>query len=146
MYTKINLREAYNLVRIWEGDEWKMTLKTHYDYFKYFVMPFGLTNMLIIFQHLMNDVFCEYMDDFMVCYINDILIFSKNMEDHKCHVHLVLEKLWEVGFYTNLDKCEFHQFKVELLGYVIFGDGICVDPYKVQTIQYKNSQFIWLKN
>ncbi len=105
-------------------------------------MPFGLTNMLIIFQHLMNDVFREYMDDFMVCYINDILIFSKNMEDHKRHVHLVLEKLQEVGLYTNLDKCEFHQSKVELLGYVIFGDGICMDPYKVQTIHYKNSQFI----
>ncbi len=61
------------------------------------------------------------------------------MENHKHHVCLVLEKLREIELYTNLDKCEFHQFKVELLGYVIFGDGIRMDPYKVQTIHYKNS-------
>jgi hypothetical protein len=69
----------------------------------------------------MKDVFHEYLDDFMVCHIDDILIFSKNMEDHECHIHLVLEKFAEVGFYTKLEKCEFHQFEVELLGYVIFG-------------------------
>jgi hypothetical protein len=55
-------------------------------------MPFGFTNTPIVFQHLMNDVFDEYLDDFVVCYINDILIFLKNMEDHECHVHLILEK------------------------------------------------------
>jgi len=67
--------------------------KIRYYHFEYVVMPFGLTNVLIIFQHLMNDVFYEYLDDFVVYYINDIVIFSKNMEDHEHHVHLVLEKL-----------------------------------------------------
>jgi len=67
----------------------------------------------------------------MVCYIDDIFIFSKNMEDHECYVCLVLEKLWEVGLYTKLEKCEFYQFEVEFLGYVIFGYGICMDPHKI---------------
>jgi len=70
-------------------------------------MSFGLTNTLV-FQHLMNDVFCEYLDDFEVCYIDNILIFSKNMEDHECHACLVLDKLQEVELYTKLKKCEFH--------------------------------------
>jgi hypothetical protein len=82
----------------------------------------------------MNDVFHEYLDDFMDCYINDILIFSKNMEDHECHVHMVLEKLWEVRFYTKLKNCEFHQSEVEFLGYIISKDGIHMDPRKVWII------------
>jgi hypothetical protein len=82
----------------------------------------------------MNDVFREYLDDFVIYYINDILIFSKNMEDHERCVHLVLEKLWEVRLYAKLEKYEFHQFEVEFLGYVISKDDICMDPHKVQTI------------
>jgi hypothetical protein len=77
----------------------------------------------------MNDVFHEYLDDFMVYYIDDIFIFSQNMEDHECHVGLVLEKLWEVGLYAKLEKIE-----VEFLSYVIFGNGIHIVPHKVQTI------------
>jgi hypothetical protein len=93
MYTKINLCGAYNLVHIREGDDWKTSFKTRYTHFEYVMMSFGFTNALAIFQHLMNDVFCEYLDDFVVFYIDDILILSKNMEDHECLVHLVLEKL-----------------------------------------------------
>jgi hypothetical protein len=63
----------------------------------------------------MNDVFREYLDDFMVYYINNIFIFSKNMEDHECHIHLVLEMLWEVGLYTKLENCKFHQSEVEFM-------------------------------
>ncbi len=111
MYTKIYLHEAYNLVHIQKNDEWKMVLRTHYGHFEYVVMTFDFTNALVIFQHLMNDVFREYLDDFMVCYIDDILIFSKNMEDHERHVHLVWKMLREVRLYTTLEKCEFHQFK-----------------------------------
>jgi hypothetical protein len=70
-------------VHIWEGDEWKIVFQTHYGYFEYVTMPFGLTNAHVVFQHLMNDVFYEDLDDFMVCYINDILIFSKNKEERE---------------------------------------------------------------
>ncbi len=134
MYTKIDLHGTYNLVRIQEGNEWRMTFKTCYSHFEYVVMSFDLTNVPIVFQHSMNDVFREYLDDFMVHYIDDMFIFSKNMEDHECHVRLILEKLQEVGLYTKLKKCEFHQSKVGFLNYVIFGDDIHMDPHKVQTI------------
>jgi hypothetical protein len=82
VYTKIDLHGAYNLVCIQEGDEWKTMFKTCYNHFEYVVMTFGLTDMPIVFQHLMNDVFCEYLDDFVVYYIDIIFIFSKNMEDY----------------------------------------------------------------
>jgi len=74
-----------------------MMFKTYYDHFEYVVMPFGLTNAFILFQHLMKNVFHEYFDNFVVPYIDDILIFSKNMEDHERHVLLVLEKFWGLG-------------------------------------------------
>jgi hypothetical protein len=93
VYTKIDLCGAYNLVHIQKGDEWKTKFKTCYNHFEYVVMPFSFTNALIVFQRMMNDVFCEYLDDFIVCYIDNILIFSKNMANHECHVHIVLEKL-----------------------------------------------------
>jgi hypothetical protein len=77
VYTKIDLHGTYNLVHIRKANEWKTMFIIHYDHLEYVVMPFGLTSMLIVFQHLMNDVFCEYSDNFVVCYINDIFIFSK---------------------------------------------------------------------
>jgi len=93
MYIKIDLHGAYNLVHIRENDEWKMAFRIRYDHFEYVVMPFGFTNAHVIFQHMMNDVFYEYLDDFVVCYIDDIFIFSKNVADHEHHVSFVLEKL-----------------------------------------------------
>jgi hypothetical protein len=101
--------------------------KICYGHFEYVVMPF-------VSQCLMNNVFREYLDDFVVCYIDDIFIFSKNMQDHEHHVCLVLGKLQEVGRYAKLEKCEFHQYEVEFLGCVIFGDGIRMYPHKVETI------------
>jgi hypothetical protein len=74
------------------------------------------------------------MDDFMVYYIVDILIFPNNMKDHECHIHLVLEKLRKVGLYTKLEKCDFHQYEVEFLGYIIFRANIRMNPHKVQII------------
>ncbi len=121
------------MVRIRKGDEWKTTFKTCYGHFEYVVMPFGLTNAPL-FLHLMNNVFFEYLDDFVVCYIDDILIFSQKMEDCECHVCLILEKFRKVGLYAKLEKCEFHQFEVEFLGYIISRDDICMDLHKVQTI------------
>ncbi len=133
-YIKIDLRGAYNLVHIREHDEWKMTFRTHYSHFEYVVMPFGLINALAIFQHMMNDVFHEYLNDFVVYYIDDIFIFSKNIANHERHVCTILEKLQEVGFYAKLEKCEFRQTEVEFLGYIISGNGIHMDLHKVQTI------------
>jgi len=95
---------------------------------------FCFVNALVVFQHMMNDIFREYLDDFVVCYIDDIFMFSKNMVHHECHVCFILEKLQEVNMYAELEKCGFNQFEVEFLGYISFGDGICMDLHKVQTI------------
>jgi hypothetical protein len=97
-------------------------------------MPFGLTNAPAVFQHLMNDVFREFLNDFVVCYLDDILVFSKNEEEHINHVRLVLEKLRTVGLYAKLEKCIFHQPQVEFLGYIISGEGLSMDPQKIRTI------------
>ena len=86
IYTKIDLRGAYNLVRVKEGDEWKTAFRTRYDHFEYLVMSFGLTNAPTIFQHLMNDIFREFLDNFVVCYLDDILISSKDIKQHEEHV------------------------------------------------------------
>ena len=134
VYTKIDLRGAYNLVRIKGGDEWKTAFRTRYGHFEYNVMPFGLTNAPAIFQHLMNDIFREFLDDFVVCYLDDILIFSKNEEDHEKHVRLVLKRLRNAGLYAKLEKCVFHQPQVEFLGYIISGEGLSMDPKKIQTV------------
>jgi hypothetical protein len=78
-------------------------------------MPFGFTNALVVFQHMMNDVFHEYLDNFVVYYSDGILIFSKNMANHEHHVRLVLEKLRKVGFYSKLEKCGFTSIRGEIL-------------------------------
>jgi hypothetical protein len=98
VYTKIDLCEAYNLVHIGKGDDWKMMFKIHYYHFENVVMPFGLANTLVVFHHMMNDVFREYLDNFVVCYIDDIFIFLKNMVNHECHVCL---------FWKNFEKLVF---------------------------------------
>jgi hypothetical protein len=93
IFTKLDLRGAYNLLRIRPGDEWKTAFRTRYGHFEYTVMPFGLTNASVVFQHLMNDIFREYMDEFVVVYLDDILIFSKDQENHDKHVRLVFATL-----------------------------------------------------
>jgi hypothetical protein len=134
IFTKIDFHGAYNLLKIRPGDEWKTTFRTCYGHFEYTVMPFGLTNTPVVFQHLMNDIFWEYMDEFVVVYLDDILIFSKNQENHDKHVRLVLAKLQKHGLCAKLEKCEFDKSLVEFLGYVISPDGVSMDKSKVETI------------
>ena len=97
-------------------------------------MPFGLTNAPTVFQHMMNDIFREYLDHFVVIYLDDILVFSSNWEEHTHHVWLVLTKLWEYGPYAKSDKCEFDRTSIEFLGYMISPIGIIVDECKVAAI------------
>ena len=83
---------------------------------------------------MMNDIFREHLDDFVIIYLNDILIFSKNEEEHKKHVCLVLEKLRERGLYAKLEKCLFHPTKMDFLGFIATTEGLKMDPKKVETI------------
>jgi hypothetical protein len=101
---------------------------------KYTVMSFGLTNAPAYFMYLMNKVFMEYLDKFVVVFIDDILIFSKNEEEHDEHLRLVLQKLRENQLYAKLNKCEFWLKKVSFLGHIIYEGGISVDPIKVKDV------------
>jgi hypothetical protein len=86
-----------------------------------------------IFQYLMNDIFREFLDNFVVCYLDDILIFSKNEKDHEKHVRMVLQKLYDARLYAKLEKCVFYQPQVEFLGCIISEEGLSIDPKKIQT-------------
>ena len=82
----------------------------------------------------MNDIFWEFLYNFVICYLDDILIFSKNKEDHEKHIRLVLDKLRKAGLYAKLEKCIFHQSEVEFFGFIIFGRDLFMDPKKIETI------------
>lgn len=134
IYSKIDLRGAYNLLRIAAGEEWKTAFRTRYGLFEYLVMPFGLTNAPGSFQHLMNYNFRDMLDHFVIIYLDDILIFSPDLRTHVDHVSQVLQRLRETGLYAKAEKCEFHTNSVEFLGFVIEPAGISMDKKKVKSI------------
>ena len=134
IYTKLDLQNPYNSIRIKEGDEWKTAVRTRYGLFEYLIIPFGLTNAPVTFQRFITDVLREYMDVTCVIYLDDILIFSEKEEDHTEHVKQILAKLQEAKLYAKLSKCPFSVKKTEFLGYVIESHGITTDPKKVQAI------------
>ena len=135
LYTTIDLCNAYYLVRIAEGDEWKTAFRTHYGSFEWLVMPFGLTNAPSAFQRFMNDIFSDLLDVHVIIYLDDILIYSDNPVDHKKHVREVLHRLRANGLFARLDKCHFSSDTIEYWGFVLSKDGLKMDPSKVQTIQ-----------
>ena len=134
MFTKLDLRSAYNLIRIREGDEWKTAFITPSGHYEYCVMPFGLANAPSVFQGFMDDVFREYLNRFVIVYIDDILIYSRNETEHIQHVSQVLKKLREHHLYAKGEKCEFHQDRMKFLGYYISPAGISMDEGKVSAI------------
>ena len=134
IYTKLDLQNAYNSIRIKEGDEWKTAVRTRYGLFEYLVMPFGLTNAPATFQRFITDVLREYMDVTCIIYLDDILIFSENEEEHTKYVKQILAKLQEAKLYAKLSKCQFSVMKTEFLGYIIEPGGITTDPRKIQAI------------
>lgn len=134
-FTKLDLRSAYNLVRIREGDEYKTAFRTKYGHYEYLVMPFGLKNAPATFQSFINSVLRPFLDDFVILYLDDILIFSKDLDSHHEHVRQVLKKLLENNLFAKLEKCEFDKSSVEFLGHVISGIGISTDPKKIKSIE-----------
>ena len=118
-FTRLDLRSAYNLIRIKEGDEWKTAFRTCYGLFEFLVMPFGLTNTPATSQRFVNDTLREFLDVFCVCYLDDILIYSDNLQDHRKQVKAVFEKLHVAGLFVKPEKCEFEATKTTFLGFVI---------------------------
>jgi len=135
IYTKIDLWHAYHLVRIAEGDEWKTAFRTCYGTFEWSVMPFGLTNTPAAFQRFMNNVFSNLLDVCVVVYLDDILIYSDDITQHRKHVKEVLKRLRKAELYAKAEKCEFHSDSVEYLGYVLSSSGLTMSDTKVKTIQ-----------
>ena len=123
LYTTIDLRNAYYLVRIVEDDEWKTAFHTHYGSFEWLVMPFGLTNAPSAFQRFMNDIFSDLLDVHVIIYLDDILIYSDNPADHKKHVCEGLHLLWANSLFAHPDKCHFSSDTIEYLGFVLSKDG-----------------------
>jgi len=134
IFSKFDLRAAYNLIRIKEGDEYKTAFTCKYGHFEYLVMPFGLKNAPAVFQHFMNDVFEDEIDKFVFCYIDDIIVFSPDLETHFKHLTIVLTKLRKAGLYAKLEKCEFCVSSIDFLGHRISSEGIFMDPNKVSSI------------
>jgi hypothetical protein len=131
VFSKIDLRSGYHQLKIRECDIPKTTFVSRYGLYEYTVMSFGLTNAPAYFMCLMNKVFMEYLDKFVVVFINDILVYSRSEEEH---LRLALQKLRENRLYAKLNKCVFWMKQVGFLGHIISKGGISVDPSKVQDV------------
>jgi len=134
IFTKLDLRGAYNLVRVKEGDEWKTAFRTRYGHFECMVMPFGLPNAPAVFQHFMNDVFRDMLDRIILIYLDDLLIFSDNPEQHAEHVRQVLERLIKNGLYCSAEKCEFSVTSTEFLGFIVTPNGVTMSDNRVNAV------------
>ena len=134
MFSKIDLRSGYHQIKIRLEDIPKTAFSTRYGLYEYLVMSFGLTNAPAYFMYLMNSVFMPELDKFMVVFIDDILIYSENEEDHAEHLRVVLTRLREHKLYAKFSKCEFWIWKLPFLGHVLSESGIFVDPSKVHEV------------
>nr|GEY80145.1 putative reverse transcriptase domain-containing protein [Tanacetum cinerariifolium] len=135
VYSKIDLRSGYHQLRVQEEDIPKTTFKTHYGHYEFQVMPFGLTNAPAVFMDLMNRVCKPYLDKFVIVFIDDILIYSKDEKEHKEHLKAILGLLKKEELYAKLSKCEFWIPKVQFLGHVIDSQGIYVDLAKIESVK-----------
>uniref|UniRef100_A0AAQ6IR55 Gypsy retrotransposon integrase-like protein 1 n=1 Tax=Anabas testudineus TaxID=64144 RepID=A0AAQ6IR55_ANATE len=135
IFTKLDLRNAYHLVRIRQGDEWKTAFNTPSGHYEYLVMPFGLTNAPAMFQNLVNDVLGDMLNKFVFVYLDDILIFSESETEHVEHVRIVLQRLLQNRLYVKAEKCLFHSQKVSFLGFIVSPGQIQMDPVKIQAVK-----------
>ncbi|KAJ9511639.1 hypothetical protein QJQ45_017944 [Haematococcus lacustris] len=134
VFSKIDLRQEYHQIRIAPEDIPKTAFSTRYGHFEFTVLPFGLCNAPATFQRLMNDIFRQELDDHVIVYLDDILIFSRTHEEHAKHLDRVLSLLRQHKLYAKLSKCEFGRSQTEFLGHIITSTGIACDPSKLAAI------------
>ncbi|KAK3537154.1 hypothetical protein QTP70_002657 [Hemibagrus guttatus] len=135
VFTKLDLRSAYNLIRIREGDEWKTAFVTPTGHYEYLVMPYGLVNAPSVFQDFMHEVLREFLHKSVLVYIDDILIYSRSMADHRRHVVEVFQRLRDYRLFLKAEKCVFHQSSVQFFGYIIEHSGVRMDERKVAAVR-----------
>ncbi|WVZ60291.1 hypothetical protein U9M48_010336, partial [Paspalum notatum var. saurae] len=133
-FSKIDLRSGYHQLKIREGDIYKTAFVTRYGQYEFTVMPFGLTNAPAYFMNLMNKVFMDGLDKYVIVFIDDILVYSKTIEEHEEHLRKVLETLRSHQLYAKFSKCEFWLEKISYLGHIITAEGVAVDPEKIKAV------------
>jgi len=134
-FTKLDVRWGFNNVRIKEGDEWKAAFRTNHGLFEPLVMYFGLMNSPATFQTMMDDIFEDLISEgVVVVYLDDILIFTETLDEHRRITHRVLELLEKHKLYLRADKCEFEKTTVEYLGVIISHNSVAMDPVKIAGI------------
>ncbi|KAK9902948.1 hypothetical protein M0R45_001398 [Rubus argutus] len=134
IFSKIDLRSGYHQLLVKEGDIAKTAFNTRYGQYEWLVMSFGLTNAPAIFMDLMNRVFSPFLDQFIIVFIDDILIYSKTKEDHEKHLEAALQVLRAHKLYAKFEKCDFWQSQVKFLGHVVSHRGIAMDPAKIESV------------
>ncbi len=134
VFSKIDLRSGCHQIKVREEDIPKTAFSTRYELYEYLVMSFGLTNAPAFFMYLMNFVFMMELDVCVVVFIDDILVYSKNEEEHAKHLRIILDRLREHQLYAKLNKCQFWLKEVSFLGHVLSAKGVAVDPSKVQEV------------
>nr|GEY86938.1 reverse transcriptase [Tanacetum cinerariifolium] len=133
-FSKIDLKSGYHQLRVKEQDIPKTAFRTRYGHYEFLVMPFGLTNAPAVFMDLMNRIIHEYLDKFVIVFIDDILVYSKTKEEHEEHLRIVLGTLRQEKLYAKFPKCKFWLGQVAFLGHIMSVDGITIDPAKVEAI------------
>ena len=134
VFSKIDLRSGDYQMRVKEVDVLNIAFRTRYGHYEFLVMPFGFTNAPTAFMDLMNRVFHPYLDQFAVVFIDDILVYSKDAQEHEHHLRIGLQTLRENQLFAKLSKCDFWLKEVSFLGYIISVEGIRVDPVKIEAI------------
>nr|GEW81662.1 putative reverse transcriptase domain-containing protein [Tanacetum cinerariifolium] len=134
VYSKINLRSGYHQLRVRDEDIQKTVFRTRYGHYEFQVMPSGLTNAPAVFMDLMNHVFKPYLDKFVILFIDDILIYSRNKEEHANHLRIILELLGKEKLYAKFSKCDFWIRIMQFLGHLIDSQGLHVDPAKIEAV------------